>query len=164
MDKQKINQQIRASQVLVVKKGEKLGVMPTYKALTLARDEGLDLVEVAPNSKPPVCSILDYGKYKFQQSQKDKKQKAGKQEIKGIRFRPNTDNHDIDTKLKAIIKFLKAGKKVQIIVKSKGRELAHKDLSFEIVKKIIEGIKDVGRPEASPKMSGKDISCRLEPL
>tara|TARA_Y100000034_G_C6844805_1_gene382579 strand:+ start:659 stop:1180 length:522 start_codon:yes stop_codon:yes gene_type:complete len=160
----KINQQIRASQVLVVKKGEKLGVMPTHKAIALARDEDMDLVEVSPNSQPPVCSIMDYGKFKFQQSQKDKKQKAGKQETKGVRFRPNTSDHDVDTKLRAIIKFLGSGKKVQVVVKNKGRELAHKDRGFEIIERVIEGIKEVGRPEAKPKMNGKDISCRLEPL
>jgi translation initiation factor IF-3 len=160
----RINNNIRVPRVLLVRDGKKVGEMPTQVALKLARDADLDLVEVAPNARPPVVSIMDYGKYKYQKD-KNVAKKQPKQDIKSIRFRPMTGNHDIETKVKAIRKFLGEGKKVQLVVKFKGkRELSHKDKGFEVIDKVVEGIKDIGKLESRPKMMGDRINCRVEPL
>jgi len=159
----RINHQIKARKVLVVHDGKKLGEMPPFAAVQKARDLGLDLVEVSPTAYPPVCIIVDYGKYRYDKTKKVKQQ-ATKQEIKTIRFRPNTDDHDVETKVKAIRKFLESKKKVQILVKSKGRELAHKERSFDIVEKIVEGVKDIGKLDTKPRSNGQDVSCRIDPI
>jgi len=158
----RINNQIKCRRVLVIHDGKKLGEMPPFIAVQKAQDLGLDLVEVSPGANPPVCIIVDYGKYKYDKTKKVKQQV--KQEIKTIRFRPNTDEHDVDTKVKSIRKFLKANKKVQILVKSKGRELAHKDRGFDIINKIVESVEDIGKLDSKPRSNGQDISCRIDPI
>lgn len=158
----KINYQIKARWVLVIHDGNKLGEMPIRVALKKAEELSLDLVEVSPNAKPPVCILVDYGKYQYRKSKKVKQQ--ARQETKTIRFRPNTEDHDIETKSRSIRKFLENGKKVQILVKNKGRELAHKDRGFEIIEKVIEKVNDVGKLDAKPRINGQDISCRIDPI
>ena len=164
-DDTRINYQIQATRnVLVIYEGDKLGLMPVKQGIFRAKELGLDLVEVSPNSNPQVCIITDYGKYKYDKSKKQKSNQSQKQETKTIRFRQNIDDHDVEIKIKAISKFLKSGKKVQLVVRSKGRELAHKDRSFEIVSKILEELKDTGKAESPPKSSGNDVSCRIDPV
>jgi len=161
----RVNDQIKVSPVRVVKDGEQLGVMPLEKAKILARNAKLDLVEIAPQVKPPVCSITDYGKFRYQQSikEKDIKQKSKGAEVKEIRLSPKIANHDIDTKTKSARKFIKQGKKVQFNLLFKGRDLAHKDTGFAVVKRMAESLEDVAQVEMKPKLDGRRLICRLEP-
>jgi len=161
----RVNDQIRISPVRVVKDGEQLGVMPLDKAKRLARNAKLDLVEIAPQARPPVCNIIDYGKFRYQQSIKEKeiKQKSKTSEVKEIRLSPKIAVHDIDTKTKAARKFLEQGKKVQFNLLFKGRDLAHKDTGFAVVKRMAENLEDVAQVELKPKLDGKRLICRLEP-
>ncbi|RKZ35542.1 MAG: translation initiation factor IF-3 [Gammaproteobacteria bacterium] len=159
----RVNQQIRAKKVLVVYEGKKIGEMPPFVALQKAKDLGLDLVEVSPHANPPVCIIVNYGKYRYNKTKKTKQQQP-KRELKTVRFRPNTDDHDVETKVKSIRKFLESKKKVLILVKSKGRELTHKDRSFDIVQKIVESVEDIGKLDAKPISNGQNVSCRIDPI
>ena len=161
----RVNEKIRISPVRVVKDGLNIGVYPTYKARKMAQEEGLDLVEVAPHARPPVCSIMDYGKYKYQQSTKNKDKKKQKGvELKQIRLRPKIAEHDIETKSKAALKFLEQGKHLQLNVMFKSREFAHKDQGFKVVEKVIEYVDNVGKVVLKPKFEGNRIICKLEPI
>lgn len=161
----RVNDQIRFSPVRVVKDGEQLGIMPLENAKKLARNAKLDLVEIVPQARPPVCSIIDYGKYRYEQSIKEKesKQKSKNIEVKEIRLSPKIADHDVDTKTKAARKFIEQGKKVQLNLLFKGRDLAHKDTGFAVVTKITENLEDVAQVELKPKLEGKRLICRLEP-
>lgn len=161
----RVNERIKFSPVRVVKDGENLGVFPTYKARKMAQEAGLDLVEVAPNARPPVCSIMDYGKYKYQKSTRDKekRQKAKNTELKQLRLRPKIAEHDIEIKSKAAFKFLEQGKNLQLNVMFKSREFAHKDQGFKVVEKVIEYVDSVGKVVLKPKFEGNRIICKLEP-
>jgi translation initiation factor IF-3 len=146
--------------------GQKLGVMKTKEALDIAYEKGLDLVEVAPNSNPPVCRIMDYGKYKYQQQKKlhEAKKKQKVIEVKTIKLRPRTDDHDIQVKVKHIRKFLEKGNKVKVIVMFRGREQAHLELGEQQLKRIYESVSDVGTIEQKPKKEGRDMIMVLAPL
>ncbi len=154
------NEQIRIPQILVIQDGKNLGVMQTKDALALARSVGLDLVEVAPHSRPPVCQILDYGKYMFDKSKKDK-QKSTEQKEKEISFRYVTSDGDLETKANQAKKFLEKGMRVKLTVKFKAREKAHKDMGFDILRKVIEMLKDVSSVETPPKFEGQNVIARL---
>jgi len=139
--------------------------METRKAIELAQSQGLDLAEVSPQSVPPVCKILDYGKFKYQQK---KKTKAAKQNqvvttLKEVQFRPNTDSHDIEFKVKHILRFLSEGNKVKVSVRFRGRESAHADLGHALIKQIIDMVGGSGSVESSPKMEGKVLSLLMAP-
>lgn len=125
-----------------------------------AEDEYLDLVEIAPNAKPPVCKIMDYGKFLYEQSKKEKdsKKKQHKITVKEIRFRPKTEKHDLDFKIKHIRKFIEQGNKVKVTVMFKGRELDHVEFGFEVVKKVEEELQDIAKPESEPKKEGRFIN------
>jgi translation initiation factor IF-3 len=155
------NEQIRIPQILVVQDGNNLGVMQTRDALALARSVGLDLVEVAPHSRPPVCQIMDYGKYMFDKSKKEK-QKSTQQKEKEICFRYVIDEHDLETKANQAKKFLEKGMKVKLVVKFKAREKAHKDLGFDVLRAVIEKLKDVSSVEIAPKFEGANVMARLD--
>lgn len=156
----RVNEQIRISPVLVVKDGQKLGTMPNFEALRLARDEGLDLVEISPNSRPPVCSIMDYGKFKFDQSKK-KKDKGTAQKEKEVSFRYVVGDHDLETKVNQIKGWLEEGERVKITVKFKGRENAHKDEGMVVINKCLDLLKDVASVEKKPAFEGSQIIARL---
>jgi translation initiation factor IF-3 len=162
----RINHQIRISPVRLVKEGKQVGIFPVDKARKMARDQGLDLVEVNPNVRPIVCAIMDYGKYRYQQSMKEKanKQKQKGTEIKEIRLSPKIADNDIATKVKAVCKFLSQGKKVQLNLVYRKRELSHKSEGFKVINKIIEEIQDVAKVENPPKIDGNRLTCRLEPI
>jgi len=162
----RVNYQIKSPRVLVVHDGQKLGEMPPKAAIEKARTFGLDLIEVSPTARPPVCLITDYGKWKYDQGKKQKQSNANstKNEIKTVRLRQNTEDNDVLTKLRMIRRFLEEDKKVQVVIKSKGRELAHKDRGFEILNKILEDVKDIAELESKPHMAGSEVSCRLQPL
>jgi translation initiation factor IF-3 len=142
---------------LISPDGEQIGVVSTREALQKAEGYGLDLVEVAPNSKPPVCRIMDFGKYKYEQSKKEKisKKKQHVIIVKEIRLRPRTDEHDLETKLRHTRKFLEQNNKVKITIFFKGREMAYQDFGTELMQRIINLLEDVGKVESEPKMEGR---------
>ena len=160
------NQRIRANEVQVIgSDGQNLGVIPTRQAVTLAKNEGLDLIEIAPNTNPPVCKIMDMGKYKYDQqkkaSQQKKKQKVSS--IKEIKLRPVTESHDYNFKIKNAKKFILKGNKVKITVKFKGREMQHVNLGRDLMNRIIEDTKEVAKVETQPKFEGKQMIMVIQP-
>lgn len=145
--------------------GAQLGVMETRKALELASSKGLDLVEVAATSMPPVCKILDYGKFKYEQKKKEKQAKKNQTIIllKEVKFRPRTDTHDIEYKVKNIVKFLEEGNKVKISVRFRGREMAYQDQGRKLVQTIISCVGESGVVEQDAKMEGRDLTAVFAP-
>ncbi len=161
---QRINDQIRISPVrLIGANGEQLGVVPTSQALEMAREAGLDLVEVAPQERPPVCKILDFGKFKYQQSRKTTKTKVHQQKVKEIRVRPKTGEHDIETKINQAKRFLEHKDKVLVNVLFRGRELQHIDEGRRIIEMILEKLAEVAKVERAPLMEGKRMTAMLAP-
>lgn len=142
---------------LIAPDGEQIGVVSTKEALQKAEGFGLDLVEVAPNSKPPVCRIMDFGKYKYEQSKKEKisKKKQHVITVKEIRLRPRTDEHDLETKLRHTRKFLEQRNKVKITILFKGREMAYQDFGTELMQRILKLLEDISKVESEPKMEGR---------
>jgi translation initiation factor IF-3 len=161
---QRINEQIRISPVrLIGVNGEQLGVVPTAQALEMAREAQLDLVEVAANERPPVCKILDYGKFRYQQSRKGTKTKVHQQKLKEIRVRPKTGEHDVETKINQARKFLEHKDKVLVNVLFRGRELQHIEEGRRIIESILEKLVDVAKVEKAPSMEGKRMTAMLAP-
>lgn len=161
---QRINEMIRVPQVRVISsEGEQLGVMSTSEALNKARDLDLDLVEVAPDAKPPVCKIMNYGKFKYQQRKKDSKQQAPKGRLKELRMRPKTGEADIMVKVNKGREFLTKKDKVLVSINFRGREAAHVGEGMKLMEFVIEQLADVAKVEAPPKQMGKRISCTLAP-
>jgi len=160
----RINEQIRISPVrLIGVNGEQLGVVPTTQAMEMAREAQLDLVEVAPNERPPVCRILDYGKLRYQQSRKGNKAKVHQQKLKEIRVRPKTGDHDVDTKVNQARKFLEHNDKVLVNVLFRGRELQHIEEGRRIIDSILEKLLDVAKVERAPSMEGRRMTAMLAP-
>ncbi len=161
------NHRINSSEVQVIAStGENLGVMNTNKAIAVAKEEGLDLIEIAPNANPPVCKIIDMGKFKYDAQKKANKAKK-KQKIvllKEIKLRPVTEAHDYDFKVKNAKKFIMKGDKVKFTIRFKGRELQHSHLGNELMNKIKEDMKDVGKVEMQPKFEGKQMTMVIQPL
>lgn len=165
-DRTRVNGAIRIKEVRVISDdGKQLGILPTYEAIKIAQDKGLDLVEVQPNQKPPVCKIMDYGKYKYQQKRKLAEQKKNQKviEIKEMKFRPAIEEHDFNTKINHIKSFLDEGNKCRVFIMFKGREISHADLGVELMNKIIEATKDVAIVESPAKMENKDLIMLLAP-
>ncbi len=159
-----INEQIRDKEVRVIgADGEQLGVMPSKEALRLAREAELDLVKIAPTAKPPVCKIVDYGKYKYEQIRREReaKKKQKTVEIKEIRLSPNIDTNDLNTKMNATKKFLTKGNKVKITLRFRGREMAHMQDSKHILDDFAEQLADCAVVEKAPKIEGRSISMVL---
>ena len=155
-----INGQIREREVQVIgKNGEKLGVMPTRVAIEKATEQNLDLVLVSPNSKPAVCRVMDYGKYKFEQSKKEKEAKKKQKvlDVKEIRVTPNIEKHDFEFKAKNARKFLVDGNKVRITVRFKGREINNSKAGEDVLNRFIENLQDVSVVEKKPKLEGKNM-------
>lgn len=141
-----------------------VGVMPTKKALELAKEVGLDLVEVAPNSRPPVCRILDYGKYQYEQSKRQKESKQTSQKLKEVKFRVKIDTHDYVTKIRRAEEFLDKGNKLKLTLMFRGREMEHQDLGFETVRRAITDLETMATQDNEPRMAGRNISVTLSPL
>jgi translation initiation factor IF-3 len=159
-----INEQIRDREVrLVGEAGEQLGVMSSKEAQKLAEDAGLDLVKIAPTAKPPVCKIVDYGKFKYEQTRKDKeaKKKQKTVEVKEIRLSPNIDTNDLNTKVNAARKFLSKGDKVKVTLRFRGREMAHMHSSKYILDDIAEKLSDIAIIEKAPKVEGRSMTMFL---
>jgi translation initiation factor IF-3 len=159
-----VNEQIRISPIrLIGAGGEQLGVVPTSQALEMAREANLDLVEVAAQERPPVCKIMDYGKFRYQQSRKGTKTKTHQQKLKEIRVRPKTGDHDIDTKINQARKFIEHKDKVQLNVLFRGRELQHVEEGQRIILYMMEKLADISKVEQAPRMEGKRMVCMLAP-
>jgi translation initiation factor IF-3 len=161
-----VNEQIRIPQLRVVdEEGEQLGVLERNEALDIARERGLDLVEVAPNARPPVCRIMDYGKFKYEESKKAKraKQKQHQQRVKTVKFRPKTEEHDYSFKKKHIIEFLDEGAKVKVVVMFRGREMAHVELGERIIQRLLEDLQDVAMLDDDPKLEGRNLTLMVSP-
>jgi translation initiation factor IF-3 len=160
----RLNEQIRVPQVRVIAAdGQQLGVMETLAALNLAREQELDLVEVAPTEKPPVCRIMDFGKFKYSQKKKSHKQHSHHTKIKEIRVRPKTGDHDILTKVNQAKGFLSHKDKVIVSVVFRGRELAHIEEGQRMIKRVLQMLDDAGKPESPPSQQGKRIVCTIVP-
>jgi len=163
----RINRQIRANKVRVISQdGQQVGVMFINEALKLAEEADLDLVEIAPNATPPVCKIIDYGKFRYQQIKKEKENKKAQHQIKikEIKFKPNIDNHDFLTKEKHAKEFIEKGYKVRVTCTFRGREMLHIDLGEKVVKRLIDDLQDIAVVEAPIKLMGKNMSTVLAPL
>ncbi|MCX7700512.1 MAG: translation initiation factor IF-3 [Gemmataceae bacterium] len=160
----RINEQIRISPIRVIgPNGEQLGVIPTAEALDRARDANLDLVEVAPQERPPVCKIMDYGKYRYEQSRKKDKAKVHQQKLKEIRVRPKTGEHDVETKINQARKFLEHKDKVLLKVMFRGRELQHIEEGQRVMQNMLEKLNDISKLEKPPNMEGKSMTAMLAP-
>jgi len=161
---QRINEQIRISPIRVIgADGSQLGIIPTDEALSVARDSGLDLVEVAPNEKPPVCRIMDFGKFKYQQKKKHHKTHVHHSKIKEIRLRPKTGDHDIEFKVHQARNFLLHKDKVVVSVVFRGREMAHIEEGQRVMKAIVTKLDDIAKVEANPQQMGRRLTCTLAP-
>ena len=151
---------------LIGAEGENVGVVTPVRAMQLADDAGLDLVEISPNASPPVCKIMDFGKYKYEQQKREsearKKQKII--EVKEIKFRPGTDTHDYEVKMRNVYKFLENGDKVKITLRFRGREMAHLSLGRELLERIGEDVLEYGKVENMPKMEGRQMTMMIGPL
>lgn len=158
-----MNEQIRVSPVRVISSdGKQLGIVPTAEAIARAREEGFDLVEVAPNERPPVCRIMDYGKYKYEKKKKSH-QHTHHTRIKEIRLRPKTGEHDIGFKVKQALGFLEHKDKVQICVVFRGRELAHIEEGRKVMESVIAELSEAGKVEQHPQQMGKRMICTMSP-
>jgi translation initiation factor IF-3 len=163
----KSNNRINSPEVQVIgSDGQNLGILNTNEAISMAKEEGLDLIEIAPNAKPPVCKIIDMGKYKYDAQKKANKakKKQKKIELKEIKLRPVTETHDYNFKIKNAQKFLTKGDKVKFTVRFKGRELQHSNLGHDLMKKIKKDINQFGKVELDPKFDGKQMIMVIQPL
>ena len=162
----RVNEAIRASSVRCIDpEGEQLGVLPINEALSRAFELGLDLVELQPNAEPPVCKILDYGRFKYQ-AQKRANEARKKQkviEVKEIKLRPNIDEHDYQVKMRAVQKFLGAGDKVKVTLRFRGREMAHVELGAQLLDRVKTEIDEFAKVEALPKMEGRQMIMVIAP-
>jgi translation initiation factor IF-3 len=161
-----VNEEIREKEVRVVDvDGKQLGIMPLRQALELAQRKQLDLVNVAPQATPPVCRIMDYGKYKYEAIKQEKEAKKNQRiiDIKEIRLSTTIEEHDIDVKIKNAIKFLKNGDKVKVTVRFRGRQITHPDIAAEILKNFAEKVAEVGIIEKAPQMDGRNMLMILTP-
>lgn len=158
-----MNRRIRIREVFVIgPDGDQIGVMPTSKALRMAEEAGLDLVEVAPNSRPPVCRILDYGKFKYEQKKKARgKPKSHSSVLKEIRVRPKIDVNDVSIKVRKAREFLEAGHKVQVTCLFRGREMAYQSLGRDVLMRVVEMLSDIARLERTPRMEGRRMNLLL---
>ncbi len=162
----RINGRIRAPEIRVIgADGENLGVMTPERALGHAEEVGLDLVEISPNAAPPVCKIMDFGKYKYETQKKEaearKKQKII--EIKEIKFRPGTDTHDYEVKMRSVTKFLGEGDKVKVTLRFRGREMAHMDLGRQLLERVATDVAEIGKVENMPKLEGRQMVMMIGP-
>ena len=161
---QRVNEQIRVREVrLIDDEGNQKGIVPTLEALKLAKDKDLDLVEVSPNANPPVCKILDYGKYRFEQEKKLRESKKNQKvlKLKEIRMQPKIGPGDLDTKAKHVQEFLDEGDKVKVTIRFRGRELAHTELGYDVLNEVLKRLTSAYVVEKAPAMDGKTMSMTI---
>ena len=162
----RVNDRIRVPSVRVIGvDGEQAGIMNTRDALALAQEKGLDLVEVSPTSRPPVCRVMDFGKYKYEQNKRTQraKKKTHVMQQKEVKLRPKIEEHDFQFKVKHAREFLQAHDRVKLTVTFRGRELAHSELGFKLLQRVVESLQDVGQIETSPRMEGRSMIAILVP-
>jgi len=161
----RINHRIRVPEIRVILDEEQLGIMPTHEALRLAEEKGLDLVEISPRSQPPVCRIMDYGKYKYDEAKKKQqaRKRASTVETKEIKFRPKTEEHDMDFKVKHVRRFLEGGNKVRLAVVFRGREITHPQTGMAVLNRVVERCADIATVEATPNMEGRRMIMVIAP-
>lgn len=162
----RINDQINVPEVrLIDEEGEQVGVVPIAEALAKAQEKGLDLVELSPDAKPPVCRLMDYGKHLFdlRQKQRESRKKQRRMQVKEIKFRPGTDEGDYQVKLRNLIRFLEAGDKAKVTVRFRGREMAHQTLGLELMKRVENDLAEYGSVEQRPNMEGRQMVMVLGP-
>src|SRR5690606_11269951 len=162
----RINEHIRVREVrLIDENGENVGVMPTIDARVRANDVGLDLVEISPDANPPVCKILDFGKYKFQLQKKAAEARKHRKvvELKEIKMRPGIDDHDYEVKMRSIHRFFEEGDKVKITLRFRGREMAHTNLGMDVLKRVKADLENVAKVESEPKFEGRQMIMILAP-
>src|SRR6185503_18112364 len=161
----RINHRIRVPEVRVIAEEEQLGVMPTHEALRLAEEKGLDLVEISPRAFPPVCRIMDYGKYKYEEAKKKQqaRKRASTVETKEIKFRPKTEEHDMDFKVKHVRRFLEGGNKVRLAVVFRGREITHPQTGKAVLDRVVEATADLSTVEVIPNMEGRRMIMIIAP-
>jgi translation initiation factor IF-3 len=162
----RINDRIRAPEIrLIGADGENVGVVTPARALQMAEEAGLDLVEISPTAVPPVCKIMDFGKFKYETQKREaearKKQKII--EIKEIKFRPGTDTHDYDVKMRSVVKFLEEGDKVKVTLRFRGREMAHQELGLELLKRVEADVAEIGKIESFPRLEGRQMVMMVAP-
>ncbi|EGT3842907.1 translation initiation factor IF-3 [Clostridioides difficile] len=161
-----INEQIKDKEIRVLSPtGEQLGVMPTKEAQAMANSKNLDLVQISSNANPPVCKIMDYGKFRYEQARKEKEAKKKQKTIvvKEVRLRPGIEQNDLNTKANNAIKFLKKGDKVKVELRFRGRELGHKDIGKEVMLKFLDIIKEFGEPTKAPAFEGNNMVVIIDP-
>ena len=163
----RVNDRIRAPEIrLIDENGDNVGLVSPSRAMAMAEDAGLDLVEISPNANPPVAKIMDFGKFKYEQQKREsearKKQKTI--EVKEVKFRPNTDTHDYDVKMRNVYKFLDNGDKVKVTLRFRGREMAHQELGRDLLLRVAEDTKEHGKVENMPKMEGRQMIMMIGPL
>jgi len=162
----RVNERIRAKEVRVIdEEGKQLGIMPPFEALKMARSQGLDLVEVAPTANPPVCRIINYGKYLYQLSKRQHEARKHQKsiELKEVKFRPRTSAHDFEVKRNRIMGFLQEGDKVKATIMFRGREMAHRELGMRMIERLIQEISEVGQVETRPRQEGPNLTAILAP-
>jgi translation initiation factor IF-3 len=162
----RVNGRIRSAEIrLIGAEGENIGVVTPERGMELAEQAGLDLVEISPNAEPPVCKIMDFGKYKYETQKREaearKKQKII--EIKEIKFRPGTDTHDYDVKMRSVMKFLEEGDKVKITLRFRGREMAHQELGLQLLHRVADDVAEVAKVENMPKLEGRQMVMMIAP-
>jgi len=162
----RVNDRIRAPEIrLIGAEGENVGVVSPAEALRLAEEAGLDLVEISPNATPPVCKIMDFGKFKYEQQKREaearKKQKII--EIKEVKFRPGTDIHDYEVKMRNVVKFLENGDKVKVTLRFRGREMAHQQLGMELLNRVAADVEEIGKVENMPRLEGRQMVMMIGP-
>jgi len=161
----RINHRIRVPEVRVISDEEQLGILPTHEALRLAEEKGLDLVEISPRAFPPVCRIMDYGKYKYEEAKKKQqaRKRASTVETKEIKFRPKTEEHDLLFKVKHVRRFLEGGNKVRLAVVFRGREITHPQTGMAMLNKVVDLCSDIAAVEATPNMEGRRMIMVIAP-
>ncbi|WP_419548790.1 translation initiation factor IF-3 [Parasutterella sp.] len=162
----RINGEIRVPEVrLTGLDGEMIGIVRTSQALAMAEEADVDLVEVAPNARPPVCRLMDYGKFRYQEQKKAQEQKAKQKviQVKEVKFRPQTDKNDYDTKLRALTRFLADGNKANVTLRYRGREMAHQEFGTDLLNKVKEDLADIAQVESFPKLEGRQMIMVLAP-
>ena len=161
-----INEEIRDREVRVVdQNGEQMGVMPIEQALQLAEEKELDLVKIAPQARPPVCKLMDYGKYRFEQNKKVREIRKNQKviEVKEVRLSATIEEHDIDVKYKNAVKFLKDGNKVKVTIRFRGRQITHSEIGREVMHEFAERVKDYGTVDKAPVIEGRNMSMMISP-
>jgi len=164
--KLRVNENIRAKEVrLVGEGGEQLGILPLYQAREIAQKRNLDIVEVAPNAEPPVCRLLDYGKYKYEQEKKERELKRSQKTslLKEVRLRPRIGEHDFEAKTRSVKKLLEGGDKVKLTVLFRGREITHPDIGWKLLQRMAESLGEVASVDGQPIMQGKRMSVTFSP-